>query len=194
VVERVVAAARRRSGQIGRVVVRQADPRRWNDEVRTLFKLYNAAFDSLWGFVPMTWEEFSGKATEFRPFYRPELVLIAEVDGEAVGFGLVLPDINAALHGIRGRLLPFGWLHLLRSVPRIDTARFMLTGVLPAHKGKGVAALIAHEMMAAGRRGGIRACELSLVQQANAPMRHIIETLGCPRVRTFRLYERSLDS
>lgn len=193
-VERVVASARRRAGDLGRVLMRPADPRRWTDEVRTLFNLYNAAFDSLWGFVPMSWEEFSSKAAEFRPFYRPELVLIAEVDEQAVGFGLVLPDINAALHGMRGRLLPFGWLHLLRSVPRIDTARFILTGVLPAHTGKGIAALIAHEMIATGRRIGIRAGELSLVQQANAPMRHIIESLGCPRVRTFRLYERTLIS
>lgn len=193
-VERLAAAARRRAGNAGRVRVRPANPRTWMKEIRTLFTLYNAAFDAVWGFVPMTWEEFSAKAEEFRPFYRPELALIAEVDGEVVGFGLVLPDINAALRGIHGRLLPFGWLRLMWTVPRLRTGRFMLTGVLPAHTGRGVAPLIAYEMAEAGRKIGMREVELSLVQQSNAPMRHVIEAFGCPRNRTFRLYQRAIGA
>jgi GNAT superfamily N-acetyltransferase len=154
--------------------------------------LYNGAFRDVWGFVPITWEEFATRAEEFRPFYRPELVLIAEVDGAPAGFGLVLPDINAALRNVGGRLLPFGWLRLLWEVPRLRTGRFILAGVLPQFTGLGVAAILAHAMDGTARRMGLESAELSLVQRGNTRMRHVIESFGCRPGKTYRLYQRSL--
>ena len=191
-VERLVSSARRRAGAMGRVRVRQADPRRFEEEARTLFELYNASFTDVWGFVPIAWDAFAARAAEFRPFYRPDLALIAEVDGEPAGFGLILPDINVALRHVRGRLLPFGWLQLARAVPRLRTGRFILTGVLPRFASIGLGPLLAYEMREAVRRAGIRETELSLVHEHNARIRHVIEAFGSPRTRTFRLFERPL--
>ena len=157
-----------------------------------LHGLYNASFAGVWGYVPITWDEFSERAESFKPFYRPELVVVAELDGVAAGFGLVLPDVNEALAGLGGRLLPFGWLRLMRRVPRIRTARFILLGVHPAHTGRGLAARIALRMIEEGRKLGLREGELSLVLDDNARMRRIIEGFGFPRTKTFRLYEKSL--
>jgi len=174
------------------LVLRTADPRRWDDEVRLLYRLYNPSFAGVWGYVPITWDEFRERAESFKPFYRPELVVIAELDGVAVGFGLVLPDVNAALAGLGGRLLPFGWLRLMRRVPRIRSARFILLGVLPEHAGHGLAALIAGRMIEEGRRAGLREADLSLVLEGNVRMGRIIEKFGFPRTKTYRLYEKAL--
>jgi RimJ/RimL family protein N-acetyltransferase len=191
-VDRVVAAAARRAGDYARLVLRPADPGRWDDEVRTLHRLYNAAFDGVWGFVPISWDEFVQRAEEFKAFYRPELVIIAEVGGEPAGFGLLLPDINEALPGLNGRLLPFGWLRLMRRVRRIGSGRLVLLGVLPRFTGRGLAALIADRMIEPAGKAGLRRVELSLVLEDNRPMRHVIEAFGCRRVKVFRLYEKSL--
>lgn len=191
-VERLVHAARRRAGAMGRVRVRPADPHRFDEEARTLFDLYNAAFADVWGFVPIAWGDFAARAAEFKPFYRPELALIAEVDGRAAGFGLVLPDVNVALRLVRGRLLPFGWMRLAYALPRLRTGRFILAGVLPEFASVGLGPLIAHEMHEAGRRCGMRETELSLVQEHNTRIRRVIEAFGSPRTRTFRLFERRL--
>ena len=174
------------------VLVRTADPRRWNEEVRLLRGLYNAAFAGVWGFVPITEDEFAERAASFKPFYRPELVVIAEVDGAAAGFGLLLPDVNVALAGIDGRLLPFGWLRLMRRVPRIRSGRFILLGVLPDRAGRGVATAIVSRMIETGPRVGIVEGDLSLVLDENVRVRRVIEGLGCPRIKTFRLYEKRL--
>jgi hypothetical protein len=191
-VQRLARAAARRAGTAARIRIRAVDPRRWNEEVRTLWSLYNSAFDGLWGFVTMTWQEFRARAAEFRAFYRPELVLIAEVDGLPAGFGLILPDVNAALQRVRGRLLPFGWLRLMRDVPRLRVGRFILAGVLPKYTGLGVAPLLAHVMDGAVRRLGMRSVELSLVQEGNVRMRHVIDAFGCQPCKTYRLYKRPL--
>lgn len=191
-IDRVVAAAARAAGSSAQLVLRAADPRRWDGEVRTLHRLYNAAFDGVWGFVPISWEEFAQRAEEFKAFYRPELVIVAELDAEPVGFGLLLPDINEALAGLNGRLFPFGWLRLMRRVPRIASARLILLGVLPRFTGHGLGALIADRMIEPALKAGVRRAELSLVLEDNRPMRHVIEAFGCPRVKVFRLYEKTL--
>ena len=190
--DRVVAAAARRAGGYATLTLRAADPGRWDAEVRTLHHLYNAAFDRVWGFVPIAWEEFLQRAEEFKAFYRPELVIVAELGGEPVGFGLLLPDINEALSGLNGRLFPFGWLRLMHRVPRIGSARLILLGVLPRFTGRGLAALIADRMLEPATRIGLRRVELSLVLADNRPMRHVIEAFGCSRSKVFRLYEKKL--
>lgn len=187
-VDRLVAAAR--GAAAGRVTVRPIDPKRFDDEVRAIHRVYNASFGDVWGFVPIAWEEFAERAAEFKRFYRPDFALLAELDGEPVGFGLILPDVNEALAKARGRLLPLGWLKIARAVPRIRGMRFVLLGVLPEHTGRGVAVLISAAMAETARRTGVAECELSLVQAENRPVRHVIEAFGCPPVRTFRLYER----
>ena len=117
---------------------------------------------------------------------------MAELGGEPVGFGLLLPDINEALSGLNGRLLPFGWLRLVRRVPRIESGRLILLGVLPPFTGRGLAALIADRMLEPALKLGLRRVELSLVLADNRPMRHVIEAFGCPKSKVFRLYEKTL--
>lgn len=172
--------------------IRHLEPAAWDAELRTMHGLYNAAFAELWGFVPIGWDEFEARASAFRQFFRPELVIIAEIGGAAAGFGLVLPDINEALRPLHGRLLPCGLFRLLRAVSRLDTGRFILLGVLPEHRGRGVAVLIAHAMAAAARALGLRGVELSLVQGGNQPMRQVIDAFAARRIKTYRLYEKSV--
>jgi GNAT superfamily N-acetyltransferase len=190
-VARVLRRAAARDG--GGPRLRHLDPGRWNDELRRIFAVYNEAFADLWGFVPIGWDEFRSRAKEFRNFYRPELVIIAEVAEQVVGFGLVLPDINGALKPLKGRLFPCGMLRLARAVPRVRSGRFILLGVLPGHSGYGLAALISHAMAEAGRALGMHTVELSLVQDGNAAMRHVIESFDAPPVKRYCLFEKALS-
>ncbi len=186
--DRLVRAFAAGRGDAGRVRLRALDLRHWEAEARTIMALYNAAFGAVWGFVPITWEEFAPRARQFRAFAVPELLPIAEVEGEPAGFALVLPDINVALGRIGGRLLPFGWLTLLRAVPRIRAARFILLGVRPDCGGRGVGALLAYHVRETARRLGIEHLELSLVQGLNDRVRHVIDAFDCPITKTYRLY------
>jgi GNAT superfamily N-acetyltransferase len=175
------------------LVLRPSCPSRWDEETRVLFELYNVSFADTWGFVPLAWDEFAQRAATFRPFYRPELVVFAELHGRPVGFALVLPDVNEALAPLGGRLWPFGWLRLLLGLRRVHSARFLLLGVRPEATGAGVAPLLAHRAAEAARRLGIRRAELSLVHGDNRRVRHVIEAFGGKVVKTFRLYEKVIE-
>lgn len=189
--KRLAAAIRRRAARAG-LVVRSPDLGDWAGEARRLHRLYNQAFDKVFGFTPISWPEFAERASRFRSFLDPRLVVLVELHGALVGFGLVLPDINVVLKEMNGRWFPFGWLSALRSVARIDRARFVLLAVHPDQVGMGLGVLIAAEMAQRGKDAGIRDAELSLVDSENADTVRVIRSSGCRLVRTFTLYSKPI--
>jgi GNAT superfamily N-acetyltransferase len=192
-ISRLERAAGRRAGMFGQIRLRPADPERWDEEVRALREVYNASFADLWGFVPVSPAEFAQRAASFRPFFRPELLVIAEADERMVGFALVLPDVNEVLARLRGRLLPFGWIRLLGGMPRIRSVRFILIGVLPEFASRGLAPVLAARVQEVGRSIGLRSGEISLVAGPNQRMQRVIEAFALPRIKTFRLYSKELS-
>lgn len=191
-VKRLLRAAARRSGSQGGFLIRSFDAKRWETENDKIWKLFNACFEDLWGFVPLSRREYAERAENFRKFYRPEMALIAEAGGVPIGFGLALPDINEVLAHMGGSLWPFGLIRLIREIPRIRAARFILLGVLPEFRGRGVAALIAARMGDVMLRHKIERVEVSLVQAGNQRMQRVIEAFGCLKIKTFRLFKKSL--
>jgi GNAT superfamily N-acetyltransferase len=189
---RLMRAANRGVGFLRDVRLRPVDLTRWEVEARVMMTLYNAAFADVWGFVPITWEEFRERAARMRPFIVPELSPIAELDGRPIGFALTLPDINVPLARAHGRLLPLGWWHIARGIRHVRAARFILLGVAPAYRARGIGALIAWHVREAARRLGYAHLELSLVQGTNDRVRHVIEAFDCPVRKTYRLYAGSL--
>ena len=71
-------------------------------------------------------------------------------DGEMVGFGVSFPSFSEALKKTKnGKLLPFGWYHLLKALKFHDTKTvdLLLCGVLPEYRAKGANALIFNDLI-----------------------------------------------
>jgi GNAT superfamily N-acetyltransferase len=188
VAERLARVGRCRHG---RVTTRPVDASRWEHEAQILWSLYNAAFEEVWGFVPIGWKDFRRRAATFVRFYRPELIRIAEVGGAPAGFALILPDVNEALARLGGRLLPLGWLRLARDLRNIRTGRLILLGVRPEYVGDGLSVMLGCELISAVRRLGFERVEISLVDEDNAGIRRVIDAFGLPRTRVFRLFGKT---
>ena len=56
--------------------------------------------------MPFTAAEFHELGRNLRFLVDPGLIRIAEVDGEPAAFMVVIPNINEAIRGLDGRLLP----------------------------------------------------------------------------------------
>ena len=117
-------------------------------------RLYNQTLDRNWGFVPVTYEDLEFAADDLRAIVDPSFVLIAEKDGEPIGFSMVVPNINEFLWKARTargflRVLKFAWLLKTRH-PR--EARLSVLGVAPEFRNKGIAALFYYESLLRGKR------------------------------------------
>ena len=188
-VERLAA----RSG----VRVRPMSKRNLHAEVRQLHAIYNQAWKDNWGMVPMTLAEFEHMAEELAPLAVPELMLVAEVEGQAVGFSLTLPDFNEVLPAVDGRLfhygLPIGLWRLWRGLKRIKTARLLALGVLNEFRRRGIAELLILRTFDYGTQVmGYTGAELSWTLEDNALVNHTIEAVGGRRYKTYRIFERTL--
>ncbi len=184
-VDRVADRARRQSG----MTVRPINMKAFWDEVERIWCVYNSAWESNWGFVPMSRDEFFAMAKEMKTILVPDLCLIGEVDGRMAGFALALPDINHALRRAGGRLFPFGLLKILYYQRFIRDVRVLALGVLKEHRSAGVAAGFYAELIRNARRLGYRGGEISWVLEDNVLMNRSLEVLGATRYKTYRIYE-----
>lgn len=183
---RAIDAVRQRAG----VVLRPLDLRRFRAEVERVRAIYNSVWERNWGFVPMTREEMDATAEQLRPVVDPELVLFAEVDGQAVAFALALPDLNEALRHANGRLFPFGALAIWWHARRIRRVRVLTLGIEKAYRSSGIDAVLIFELFARAKRRGYAGGECSWVLETNVAMRRPIERLGGRAYKRYRIYDR----
>ena len=190
--ERAVRAVERILEREG-ATVRPLDMRRFDEDVATIQRVYNSAWERNWGFVPMTAEEIAHLAKELRPVVDPRLCLFVEVDGEAVGFSLALPNLNQALHHLPdGRLLPFGIFRFLWHHRRIDSLRVITLGLKPGFQKSGLGAALYLRTFQVGAPLGYRTAEASWILEDNWEMRRPLEKMGADAYKRYRIYEREL--
>jgi len=178
-----------RAAEVNQVRIRPIRMEAFRQEVELVWGIYNAAWGRNWGFVPMTRDEFLFMARDMKSILEPELVLIGEVQGRAVGFALALPDINQALKHAHGRLFPLGLLKILYHKRSVRSVRVMVLGVLEEYRTAGVAAGFYAELFRRGSRLGYHSGEMSWVLEDNVLMCRSIEALGGKRYKTYRIYE-----
>ena len=178
------------------ITLRQGDLRNLAGESRKLLQIYDEAWKNNWGFAQFTEREFEFMTQELKPILVSELVWVAEVQGEPVGFILCVPDINVALKKINGRLttfgLPIGLAKLLYYKSRIKTVRLVALGVLPKYRRHGIAEMLVLRIIeeAMIKRGLVG--EASLILENNRMMNRFLEAIGAEKYKTYRIYRRSL--
>jgi GNAT superfamily N-acetyltransferase len=184
--------------RVARVVERARERHRWairpvrmadfDAELARIRTVYNRAWEANWGFVPMTAEEFAFAAGDLRRIVDPELVLLAERDGEAVAFSLAVPDFNQVLRHLGGSLLPFGWARALWYSRRIDRIRVVALGVVPEARNQGIEAALYLRTIRSGLGRGYGWAECSWTLERNTAITRVMETLGARPYRRYRLY------
>lgn len=174
------------------ITVRTLEVKRFDQEVALVKRLYNAAWERNWGFVPMTDHEIDHLARQLKPVVVPDLVAFAEKEGETIGFAVALPDLNVALRANpSGRLLP-GILKVLWASRKIARLRVILLGTLREWHGKGVDALLYKTIWENGCRRGFHWAEAGWILEDNHAMRNGLVRMGFEVYKTYRLYDRPL--
>jgi GNAT superfamily N-acetyltransferase len=174
--------------------LRRMRKRNLGAEVRAFMEVYNQAWSSNWGFVPLTDHELEHMASELKPLLDEDFATVAETaDGTLAGVTLSLPDYNQVLAKLNGRLLPLGWLTALRARGRINEIRVFALGVKPEFQHTGVAAALYRDVWDACHRRGIARVETGWILEINESMNRAMEALTGRIVKRYRLYEQLLE-
>ena len=135
-----------------------------------LFEVINEAYDKLYGYSPLTPRQIDHYIDMYLGLIRLDGVcVIVDKDDKLVGVGISVPSLSRALQKSRGRLLPFGWIPLLKALKfgKTDYVDLMLVAIKPEYQGKGVNALLFENMIPAFQKCGFIAAETNPELESN---------------------------
>lgn len=127
--------------------------------VDKMFDLFNQSYASLSSFVAITDIQKDYFKRKFIGFVNPEYIkFVIDKNDQLVAFAVVMPSFASALQKTKGRLFPFGFLHILHARKHSKEVVFYLIGVLPEYQNKGVTAIIFNEYYDEFKKRGIENC------------------------------------
>jgi len=197
----MVSKWRRRAERLARrggVTIRPFRKEDFVSEINRCREIYNSAHRNNWGFVRLSDAEFHYFAKRLARIAIPELILLAEVDGNPVGFSITLPDLNEAIRPLDGRLttlgLPIGLVRLACRMRRIKTARMMVLDLRDDYRRRGISELLILRTLDYGKNTiGYTGAELGWTLEDNYLINRTVEAVGATPYKKYRIYEKSLN-
>lgn len=183
-----------RTEKKSKVTFRTLNLKNWTQELDIMFEIYNSAWESNWGFVPMTKDEFYHTAKDLKSIVNPELVHFALVDGIEAGFILTLPDLNQVFKQIpSGNLSPMAIYKILTAKKRMTRCRVITMGVKKEYRKIGLETLLyKHNHIAIKSNPLMKNIEMSWILENNLEMNKPLIRMGGEPYKRYRLFEKKL--
>jgi GNAT superfamily N-acetyltransferase len=172
---------------------RRIDMKHLTRDAEAIWRISNQAIRNNWGWIPYDKEELKSTIKKLKPIADPDAIWIVEDAGQPVGFCLGFPDINIILRQIRGRILPFGFITLVRRRKRLQDFRLFGLAVLPEYHNLGLDVLLYVSLFEALAPRGVR-LEASYILEDNSSMINALQKLGLEITKTYRVYEKALGN
>lgn len=161
------------------------------DYGQEIFQLINEAYSELYGYSPLTPRQINRYISMYIPVLRLDNIsLIVDKDKKLIGVGIAMPSMSKALIKCRGRMFPFGWIHLLKALRgQNDVVDLLLVAVKPEYQSKGVNSLLFTDLIPCFINNGYKYAEsnpeLELNQKVQSQWGYF-ETRQHKRRRAFR--------
>ena len=117
---------------------------------RKIFDLFNAAYAPIFGFSELSSSQIDEFLNTYVKLVDKQLIPIVMNDkDEMVGAAITMASLTHAMQKTGGRLWPFGWWHLLKSLrlKHENHVEMLLVAVRPDYQGLGVNALFFDDLI-----------------------------------------------
>ncbi|PRZ27888.1 GTP cyclohydrolase [Flavobacterium granuli] len=159
--------------------------------VDKMFDLFNESYASLSSFVAISDIQKEYFKKKYISLINPEYIkFVEDKDHNIVAFSIVMPSFSRALQKAKGKLFPFGFIHLLKAKKQSKDMIFYLIGVHPDFQNKAVTAIIFNEYYHTFKEKGIVNCfrtpELADNTAIHNLWKHFNPVVHCRR-KTFKI-------
>lgn len=108
-----------------------------------IFAVLNDSYAVLHEFTRLTDKQVQMYIGQYMPFINKDMIcVVVDKDDRVVGFAITMPSLSDGFRKAGGKLFPFGFFHILKSLRTFHTVECYLIGVIPEYKHKGINALI----------------------------------------------------
>lgn len=137
---------------------------------RALFEIVNDAYAGLYEYSTLTDRQIDYYINIYLGLLNLDLVtLVVDKDDKLVGVGISMPSMSRALQKSKGKMLPFGWIHLLKGLKgKNDRVDLLLVAVKPEYQNKGVNALLFQDLIPYYIKYGYKYAESNPEMETNA--------------------------
>ncbi|MCT4666059.1 MAG: GNAT family N-acetyltransferase [Flavobacteriales bacterium] len=158
-----------------------------------IFDLINRSYAHLYGFTELTEGQKQYYAENYFSFINLNLIrLIEDEDKNLVGFGITMPSFTQALQKAKGKLLPFGWYHMLSALKKNDVLDLYLVAIEPEWRKKGINAIMMQEIWDNARDFGIKRIETNIQLETNLEVQGMFKHLSPELHKKRRCYKKEL--
>ena len=127
--------------------------------VDKMFDLFNNTYNKLSSFVAISDIQKQYFKEKYVGLINPEYIKFVEDENKnLVAFSIVMPSFSEALIKAKGKLFPFGFIHLLKAKKNSKDVVFYLIGIDPEYQNKGVTAIIFDEYYKVFTKNNIQNC------------------------------------
>lgn len=160
-----------------------------------VFKVINEAFKDIYGFSELSDRQIMQYINQYLPYGDLRLIPVVEDwnnNRKIVAVGITLPSLSKAMQKThRGRLFPFGWWHILRSLKchKTNIVDLEMVGVLPEYRSKGAVALLFAHLIPLFQKFGFEWGESQVEMETNDNVQNqwqAFETVQHKRRRCFK--------
>jgi GNAT superfamily N-acetyltransferase len=158
-----------------------------------IFEMVNEAYANLYGVVELTPAQVDSYVKQFFGFLNPDYAkVVIDAQDRVVAFGLAIPSLSRALQRCRGRLLPFGFLHLLWALKRPRVIDMLLVAVKPEFQARGLTAILMTEITRNSILHGVRGAETNPELESNTQVQAIWKHYEARQHKRRRCYLKRL--
>lgn len=135
---------------------------------KEVFYVLNEAYKDLYGFVELSDKQIDMYVKQYFGYIKPDYApVVLDCKDRVVAFGITMPSLSRALQKNKGRLLPFGFISILRAMKNNKNADLYLTAVRPDMQNKGINAILMNEVNKVFVRNGIEKVETNRELEGN---------------------------
>jgi len=162
--------------------------------IRPILGLMNECYTdgNIYGFAPLEEKEMDDLAKRYLPILDPRFIKAVAKDGEVLAFLIAIPDMSAGIRKARGRLFPFGFIHILRAAKKARQLDLLLGAVKEKYRGHGLDVLMGARQLTAAREAGIEFLDSHHEMESNLRVRALMERMGGQVYKRYRVYQKSL--
>ena len=142
--------------------------------VDKMFNLLSKTYNQLQTFVPIQDYQIKHYKNKYFKYLNPKLIkCIVNNENELIAFVIAMPSFASALKKANGKLFPFGFIHILKSLYFNDKVSFYLMGIHPDFQNKGVTAILLNEIQKTLNQMGVKIIETNPELEENTAIQRL---------------------
>lgn len=162
--------------------------------VRPILSLMNECYlaGEIYGYAPLDEKEMDELAKRYLPVIDPRFVKVVLKEQEPVAFIVGIPDMTAGIQKAKGRILPFGFIHILRAAKKTKQLDLLLGAIKEKYRGMGLDVLMGVKMLMSAWEAGFEVIDTHHEMEANVRVRGEMERMGGEVYKIYRVYQKLL--